>query len=396
MKNFFVVLMALVLFMQGIVYSQDSNGLDQLVELLGGVSDSQFQLDVLKGILEALKGQRDVQEPKGWPEASKFLSESPRDEVREISHLLSIKFGSQEAFEDMRNVLVNTSLSYEKRKRALVALAEAKDLKLPALLIDLLDDKNLQQQAALALAVFDKPEISTAILSRFPKLKMQARRYALSTMASRLTYATALMAAVDKQTIDAKSLPADVVRQLRAHNDQNINRELDRLWGVSRSTPEAKLDEIEKYKRILGKGNDEPNNLSNGRAMFNRVCASCHKLYGQGGEIGPDITGSDRKNLHYILSNIIDPNAEIPNDYRTSVIRMKDNRILVGVVRSREIKTITLVTPSEVIFLPKSDVVKIDSQNFSIMPEGLIRVFNDQEIRDLISYLGGEGQVPLP
>jgi len=396
MKNFFVVLMALVLFMQDIVSSPESNGIDELVELLGVSSDSQFQLDILKGILDALKGQRDVKEPKDWPQVVKFLNESSLDEVREISHLLSLKFGSQGAFENMRNELVNKSISYEKRKRALGALSDAKDLKLPALLIDLLDDEALQQQAILALAAFDKPEISAAILSHFPKLKLQARQYALSTMASRLTYAVELIAAIDKKTIDSKLLTAEVVRQLRAHNDTNINRELDRLWGISRSSTQAKLDEIEKYKRILGKGNGEPNNLSNGRVVFNRFCASCHKFYGQGGEIGPDITGADRKNLHYILSNIIDPNAEIPSDYRTSIIRMKDNRILFGVVRSREINTIKLVTSSEVLFLPKRDILKIDSQNFSIMPEGLIRFFNDQELRDLISYLRGKGQVPLP
>ena len=115
-----------------------------------------------------------------------------------------------------------------------------------------------------------------------------------------------------------------------------------------------------------------------------------------GGDIGPDITGSDRKNLHYILSNIIDPNAEIPNDYRTSVIRMKDNRVMVGLIRSRELKTITVVTPNEEITLLRNDVAKIDSQNFSIMPEGLIQVFSDQELIDLISYLEGNEQVPLP
>jgi putative heme-binding domain-containing protein len=296
----------------------------------------------------------------------------------------------------MRNLLIDTSLSSVKRKRALLALVEIKDLKLPALLIDLLNDEILQQPAVLALAAFDKPEISTAILSHLPKLKLKVQHDALSTMASRLTYATELMAAIDNQSVDAELLSADVVRQLRAHNDPKINRQLERFWGISRSSSVAKLDEIKKYKRIVEMGNSDLSNLSNGRVMFNRVCASCHKLYGEGGEIGPDLTGSDRKNLHYILSNVIDPNAEIPNDYRTAIIRMKDNRVLIGVVRSREPKRITVVTPSEVIFFPKRDVAKIDSQNYSIMPEGLIRVFKDQELRDLISYLGGDGQVPLP
>ena len=391
-----MVFLALVLFMHHSAASQDSNGLDQLVGLLIESSDSQFQLDLLKGISEALKGRRDVKEPKGWREVAKSLSESSLDEVREISLLLSLKFGSQVALDDMRNLLIDTSLSSVKRKRALLALVEIKDMKLPALLINLLNDETLQQPAVLALAAFDKPEISTAILSHLPKLKLKVQHDALSTMASRLTYATELMAAIDNQSVDAELLSADVVRQLRAHNDPKINRQLERFWGISRSSSVAKLDEIKKYKRIVEMGNSDLINLSNGRVMFNRVCASCHKLYGEGGGIGPDLTGSDRKNLHYILSNIIDPNAEIPNDYRTAIIRMKDNRVLIGVVRSREPKRITVVTPSEVIFLPKRDVAKIDAQNYSIMPEGLIRLFKDQELRDLISYLGGDGQVPLP
>ena len=396
MKKLFMVFLALVLFMHHGAASQDSNGLDQLVVLLAESSDSQFQLDLLKGISEALKGRRDVKEPKGWREVAKSLSESSLDEVREISILLSLKFGSQVALDDMRNLLIDTSLSFVKRKRALLALVEIKDMKLPALLIDLLNDEILQQPAVLALAAFDKPEISTAILSHLSKLKPKVQHDALSTMASRLTYATELMAAIDNQSVDAELLSADVVRQLRAHNDPKINRQLERFWGISRSSSVSKLDEIKKYKRIVGMGNSDLSNLSNGRVMFNRVCASCHKLYGEGGELGPDLTGSDRKNLHYVLSNVIDPNAEIPNDYRTAIIRMKDNRVLIGVVRSREPKRITVVTPSEVIFLPKRDVAKIDAQNYSIMPEGLIRVFKDQELRDLISYLGGDGQVPLP
>ena len=391
-----MVFLALVLFLHHGAASRDSNGLDQLVGLLVESSDSQFQLDLLKGISEALKGRRDVKEPKGWREVAKSLSESSLDEVREISILLSLKFGSQVALDDMRNLLIDTSLSSVKRKRALLALVEIKDMKLPALLIDLLNDQILQQPAVLALAAFDKPEISTAILSHLSKLKPKVQHDALSTMASRLTYATELMAAIDNQSVDAELLSADVVRQLRAHNDPKINRQLERFWGISRSSSVSKLDEIKKYKRIVGMGNSDLSNLSNGRVMFNRVCASCHKLYGEGGELGPDLTGSDRKNLHYILSNVIDPNAEIPNDYRTAIIRMKDNRVLIGVVRSREPKRITVVTPSEVIFLPKRDVAKIDAQNYSIMPEGLIRLFKDQELRDLISYLGGDGQVPLP
>ena len=75
---------------------------------------------------------------------------------------------------------------------------------------------------------------------------------------------------------------------------------------------------------------------------------------------------------------------------------MKDDRVLVGVIRSREGQTITVATSGEVLSVAKRDVTAIDPQNFSMMPEGLVLTFTDQELRDLISYLRAEGQVPLP
>lgn len=392
-----MTLLSLIILIDSDVYSRDSSDLDPLIEVLGVSDDMQFQLDILKGILLALKGQRDVQEPKNWSGLAKRLIESPRDEVRELSHMLSLKFGSQKALDNMRSILIDEKFSIEKRKRALNALVEVRDSKLPAILITFLDDKFLQQPSLRGLAVYDKPEISASIISHLPKMKLQSRQDALSTMASRLTYATALMTAVNNGNIDAKLLPADVVRQLSAHNDPFVNKQIDKFWGFSRSSSAEKLDEIEKYKSVLvGVDSEHRSNLPNGRKVFNRVCASCHKLFGFGGDIGPDITGSDRKNLHYILSNIVDPNAEIPNDYRTSIIRMKDNRVLVGIIRDRDPKSITVITPNEVLSVAKSDVMKIESQNYSIMPEGLTRFLTDQELRDLISYLKAEGQVPLP
>ena len=376
--------------------AQDAGSLEPLIEVLGVSEEAQFQLDILKGIAAALKGQRDVPEPKGWADLAKRLAKSPNAEVREMALSLSLKFGSQAALDDLRARLTDASVGLAKRERALEALVEARDAKLPPVLLGLLDDAEMQRSAIRGLAAFDVAGAPEAIVSYFSRMKPEAKRDALATLASRRSYALALMAAVEKKTIPAKALSADVVRQLRALNDESLNQKIERHWGVSRSTPEAKLKEIEKYKRIAELRTNVPNNLSKGRALFNRACVQCHKLYGVGGTIGPDITGSDRRNLHYIISNIVDPNAEIPNDYRTTIVRMKDDRVLVGVIRSREGQTITVATPAEVLSVAKRDVAAIEPQNFSMMPEGLVLTFSDQELRDLVSYLRGEGQVPLP
>ena len=130
--------------------------------------------------------------------------------------------------------------------------------------------------------------------------------------------------------------------------------------------------------------------------LFRRSCAQCHKLYGEGGTIGPDLTGSDRRNLHYIISNIVDPNAEISNDYRMTIVRMKDGRVLLGVISSREEQSITMATSGEVLSVDSRDILSIEPQKFSMMPEGLVLTFTDQQLRDLVAYLAGEGQVSLP
>ena len=395
-KHLCIVLLSVGVLHPMLIRAQDAGSLEPLVGVLGVSEEAQFQLDILKGIAAALKGQRDVPEPKGWAAVAKRLVKSPNAEVRELTLSLSLKFGSQAALDDLSRQLQDTSLGLAKRKRALEALVEARDVRLPPVLLGLLDDAALQRSSVRGLAAFDAPGVSKAIIARFSKMKPEAKRDALVTLASRRSYAVALMAAVEKKTIPAKVLSADVVRQLRALNDDTLNSKIEQFWGVSRSTPEAKLKEIEKYKRIAELRTNVPNNLSNGRALFKQVCVQCHKLYGEGGSIGPDITGSDRRNLHYIISNIVDPNAEIPNDYRTTIVRMKDDRVLVGVIRSREGQTITVATPGEVLSVAKRDVAAIEPQNFSMMPEGLVLTFSDQELRDLISYLRAEGQVPLP
>ena len=395
-KQLCIVLLSVGVLHPMLIRAQDAGSLEPLVGVLGVSEEAQFQLDILKGIAAALKGQRDVPEPKGWAAVAKRLAKSPNAEVRELTLSLSLKFGSQAALDDLRGQLLDTSLGLAKRKQALEALVEARDARLPPVLLGLLDDAAMQRAAVRGLAAFDAPGVPEVIIARFSKMKPEAKRDAMATLASRRSYAVALMAAVEKKTIPAKVLSADVVRQLRALNDDTLNSKIERFWGVSRSAPEAKLKEIEKYKRIAELRTNVPNNLSKGRALFNRVCVQCHKLYGEGGTIGPDITGSDRRNMHYIISNIVDPNAEIPNDYRMTIVRMKDDRVLVGVIRSREGQSITVATPGEVLSVAKRDVAAIEPQNFSMMPEGLLLTFTDQELRDLVSYLRGGGQVPLP
>jgi putative heme-binding domain-containing protein len=396
MKRLVFLALILLLLAPSIVRAQDPEALAALVGVLKESDDAGFQLDILKGISAALKGQRNIKMPKGWKEIAPKLAKSPSAEVRQLAQSLSLTFGSKAALDALRKVLVDGKAKLTDRQKAMAALVAARDKALPVVLRGLLGEKELRREALRGLGAFEDAKTPSAILKIFAKLDTAGKRDALTTLASRVSFAKALMAAVGRGTVKANELPADIVRQLRAHGVKEINATLDKVWGVSRSTPAAKLAEIAKYKKLLEAKVNRPFNLPRGRALFQRTCGQCHKLYGEGGEIGPDITGSNRNNLDYLLTNMIDPNAEIPNDYRTTILRTKDNRVLVGVIRRSEGQSVTIATPAEVVTVAKRDVAAIDPQKFSMMPEGLVLALKEDELRDLVAYLRGSRQVALP
>ena len=396
MKKTLFLLIALLLLSPLPVQGQDGEALTALVGILKESNDSSFQVDILKGIAAALKGQRNIEMPKGWKEIAPKLAKSPNAEVRQLSQSLSLTFGSKAALDALRKVLMDEKAKLADRKKALGALVAARDVRLPNALRGLLQNEALRREALRGLGAFEDAKTPPAILKIYSELDTTGKRDALTTLASRVLFAKALMAAVTSGAVKANELPADIVRQLRAHGVKEINAQLDKVWGVSRSTPAAKLKEIAKYKKLLEAKVNRPANLPRGRVLFQRTCGQCHKLYGEGGEIGPDITGSNRNNLDYLLTNMLDPNAEIPNDYRTTILRTKDNRVLVGVIRRNEGQSVTIATPAEVVTVAKRDVAAIDPQNFSIMPEGLVLALKEDELRDLVAYLRGNQQVALP
>ena len=399
MKRVLFLLLAFALSLPTPLRAQDAEALAALAALVGvlrEVDDPAFHLDILKGISAALKGQRNIETPKGWKEIAPKLAKSSNAEVRQLAQTLSLTFGSKAALDALRKVLVDGKANLADRQKALAALVAARDRALPEVLRGLRREKALRREALRGLGAFEDAKTSAAILKIYAKLDTAGKRDALTTLASRVSFAKALMAAVARGVVKANELPADIVRQLRAHGVKDINATLDKVWGVSRSTPAAKLAEIAKYKKLLEAKVNRPVDLPRGRALFQRTCGQCHKLYGEGGEIGPDITGSNRNNLDYLLTNMLDPNAEIPNDYRTTILHTKDNRVLVGVIRRSEGQSVTIATPAEVVTVAKRDVAAIDPQDFSMMPEGLVLALKVDELRDLVAYLRGSRQVALP
>jgi putative heme-binding domain-containing protein len=136
--------------------------------------------------------------------------------------------------------------------------------------------------------------------------------------------------------------------------------------------------------------------LQRGREVFQLACASCHKLYGEGGTIGPELTGSDRQNLDYLLDNILSPSSVVPEAYRVSNISLKDERVLSGIVLSRTEQNVALQTLTDNVSVPRAEIDSIQESELSMMPDGLLETLAEQQIIDLIGYLQSSSPAPAP
>ncbi len=372
-----------------------ADALPSLTQVLSASDDTQFQLDILRGISASLKGRRQVAMPAGWDAVESKLATSANSEVRAIAQSISLTFGSEKALTALRSTVKDSSAELATRLTAIESLLAVKDSSLAPTLQALLKDAGLRGAALRGLAAYDDAATAAAILGEYATMAGSERRDALTTLCSRTVYARQLLASIEKGAVSVKDLPADLIRQLRNLKDAEVERLLTKVYGAFRDSSADKVAEVEKYKRIYRAGGSQPGDGIRGRVVFVRTCQQCHTLFGTGGAVGPDITGSNRSDLDYILQNIVDPNAVIPNEYRTSSIETKDGRSISGLIKKQDGNSLTVATATETLVLPRADVASTGESELSMMPEGLLAQLTDQEVRDLIYYLSRPGQVPL-
>ena len=119
-------------------------------------------------------------------------------------------------------------------------------------------------------------------------------------------------------------------------------------------------------------------------------------LYGEGEKMGPDLTGSQRSSLDYLLENILDPSAVVGKDYRMSIVETVDGRTLSGLIVSNDTKRMVLQTQTDRFTLSHQDIENTTRTSQSAMPDGLLTNLSREQVRNLFGYLMHPSQVALP
>ena len=350
-------------------------------------SDQKSLLYLLDAMYAGMQGQQNQQEPKAW---EAFVNRCDTLQVVPITAAagrITALFGGEASAKQLREIAANRSGDHAVRSRCIETLAALRDeVSLPVLL-GLLNDRAVYVDVCRALSAFDDPRIPQQLLKHWKNLRHGSRDAAMSTLCGRRSYALVLARGLEDRQIAAADLSASQVRQLLSFNDDNIRTAIEKHWGRVNTTSEQKQSAIRHWQTRLSKKTLAAADLSAGKVLFRKTCANCHRLYGDGGEIGPDLTGSNRNRLDYLLENIIDPAAVVPRQFLMEVLALDDGRVVNGVVLSESIQTVVIQTDRNQIRVPAASIVERRKTSQSLMPNGLLDSLSENQIRDLIAFV---------
>jgi putative membrane-bound dehydrogenase-like protein len=372
------------------------NFLANLMTVIEKATEDEVRIDILHGIREALTGLKSVAPPKGWSEVYASLLKMENPEIKREAEAIAVLFGDKEVIAKLARLIVDVKAKADDRRAAIELLLPRKLPDFAKVLHGLLNDPEVRQIAIRDLASFADPETPVAILKAYPKFTPDEKADAVQTLAARVTWAKVLLDAIENGTIPRADVQVNTARQILALNDKTLSSRLEKVWGKIAPASKERVALTKKWKDYLTEETLAKADPGRGRALFVKNCAACHKMYGEGNAVGPELTGSQRSNLDYVLENVLDPSAVVPNEYRMINFVLVDDRVVSGIILRETKEALSVRTTNETVILSVSDIASRKQTNLSIMPDGLFDQMKPEEVRDLVAYLRSKEQVPIP
>lgn len=345
---------------------------------------------LIGGLQEGLLGRDLVELPSTLLKALEKFG----DELGDAPLTLALRQGDETALTEALKIMADNNAELGVRLSYIQVVGEINQAAVIPELIKLVRNGQspaVVKQAALhALQAYNDEGIGQAIAKAFPAFRDNAfvRDGGISLFASRTPWAMDFLAEVDQsKTINKNDVSYHLARRFKLLQDPGVDKIVDRIWPDARLvSSEEKTDRINRYGKVISSGNGD---LVEGRVLFLSNCGLCHQLNGEGGILGPELTGYDRSNPEYLLLHTVDPNADIREGYEVQRIVTVDGRTLEGRIKTQSGGTMTFEPPlgGKATTLSKDRIKEMEVQQTSFMPERLLETLTDQEIRDLFSYL---------
>jgi putative membrane-bound dehydrogenase-like protein len=269
------------------------------------------------------------------------------------------------------------------QKEAAQALAKRKDKTAIPALLDCLADKNLRFDATMALAKTPDLRAVDVYLEGAGSKNNQQRdecRRAISAIKAEA------LPAIEKRLAVKPPLSGEVILQLqKIYNDVPTARSSP-LFQIA-----AKTVTLDEYNAAAL--NENGGNKDRGKKLFFDVkgsnCVKCHKVRGEGGEVGPDLSSiATRYDRAKLIESVLYPSKQILDGYHMTIVETKDGKIIQGIVRAESGDDVTLIdAEAKKIVVKKAEIETRTKSEKSIMPDGIQVGMTLVEFADLITYL---------
>jgi putative heme-binding domain-containing protein len=312
---------------------------------------------------------------------------------------MGARFGDPEFFPHWRTVARNGKAGPEQRIEAIELLTVGRDPELGTLARELLSVAPLRPAAIAALRRHPGSETAKAILAVLPGLPLKQRNEAINLLATRPEMALALLEAVDRKALASSLISPVMLDQFERFENEKITALIDKNWirggggvDLARLTPAIAEWKTKLNPKVMAKAD-----ASRGRQTYTTTCGTCHQLFGEGIALGPDLTGSNRADLAYVLENVLAPSAVVGKEYLLNIFTMKDGSTISGMVKAETPEFVTVSMPGGTATDVKTSEIKERQQmDQSLMPAGLFETMTIEQVADLVKYLASSSQVPLP
>jgi len=307
--------------------------------------------------------------------------------------VLRLKSGETGALVEAQRAVLDPKLSGSIRSELVRQLGASGDRSVVGTMIKILafdQEFALKRVALQTMARFDDDAVANGIISRYGSTlpaEHGVRSTAERVLAGRLDWAMMMMDEVDKAVIKSRDLGADVVQLMLEHRNAGLTARIQKHWpGIAAGSGGIDLaTETVRIKGVLAAGKGNP---TAGKVHFATRCANCHQLFGEGLQIGPDLTGYERQNLDFWIPSIVNPSLELREGYLNYVASMKDGRKVIGLMQEQSPRTVTLRDlAGQVSLLDRAEMETLEASPISLMPPALLAGLSDTDLRDLFAYL---------
>jgi putative membrane-bound dehydrogenase-like protein len=291
--------------------------------------------------------------------------------------------------ETARKLFAETKQPESVRLKALTALVAADDPSVLQGVPALLASKTSPQfrgQVLAALGKLDEPKVAVIVLGQYPKMEPELQPRAIDLLTERPAWSKRLLGEIAAKKIAPSALNVNQVRKLLASRDKELVKQVTSVWGTLREDRNPEREKV--VGEVRGRLRRTPGDPMRGVAVFKKICAQCHKMYGEGVDVGPDITANGRSDFEQLLSNVFDPSLVIGAGYHGTTVVTDAGQVINGLVVENSPQRVVLkVQGGEIKTIPRDSIEQITTGKVSMMPEGLERQMQPQEIADLFAYI---------